>query len=286
MLVHLCGVRGSIPSPGLEFAGVGGNTSCVAIAHDGEHPSLVLDAGTGLRNLSRLFDGEAFHGTIVLGHLHWDHVIGLPFFSAGDRPDAEVQVLLPEQGIDPVDILSRLMAPPLFPITVADLRGTWHVGSYDEGVSTIEGFQVLARDIPHTAGRTMGLRVSDGHSAIAYLSDHSPHDLGPGADGLGVLHEAAVELVSGVDVLIHDAQYTSHELLTRRSWGHTAAQYCVTLAEHCGVKRVVLFHHDPWRTDEQVVAMRDAVALTTTVQVDAAIEGTVIQLSPRTVAHQ
>src|SRR4051812_32260691 len=82
--VHFCGVRGSCPSPGRDFLDVGGQTSCVAISADDGPPLLVLDAGSGLRNLTRLLDGEPFRGTIVLGHLHWDHVMGLPFFAAGD----------------------------------------------------------------------------------------------------------------------------------------------------------------------------------------------------------
>ena len=88
MRVHLCGVRGSTPSPGAQFARVGGHTSCVAIAHDGDdHPRLVLDAGTGLRNVTTLLGDAPFEGAILLSHLHWDHTQGLPFFAAGDRPD-------------------------------------------------------------------------------------------------------------------------------------------------------------------------------------------------------
>jgi phosphoribosyl 1,2-cyclic phosphodiesterase len=251
MRVLLCGVRGSIPSPGAEFAGIGGQTSCVALAHDGEPPSLVLDAGTGLRALTKRLGGP-FHGTLVLGHMHWDHVIGLPFFGAGDRPDARVRMLVPEQGPPPLELLDRAMAPPLFPITARGLRGEWSFGTYDEGVHELEGFTVLAREIPHKGGRTMGLRVSDGRSAVTYMSDHAPQDLGPGEDGLGALHPNAVELADGADLLLHDAQYTAAELPTRGPFGHAAADYAVTLARRCRVPRVLLFHHDPARTDDEV----------------------------------
>jgi phosphoribosyl 1,2-cyclic phosphodiesterase len=276
--VHFCGVRGSSPAPGSDFAGVGGNTSCVAIGADGRPPTLVLDAGTGLRNLTALLAGEAFRGTIILGHLHWDHIMGLPFFAAGDRPDAKVQLMVPEQGLDPVEVLGRAMGPPLFPITPLDLRGSWQFSTYGEGTFEVGPFTVLAREIPHTGGRTMGLRVSDGRAAIAYLSDHSPHDIGPGADGFGELHPAALELATDVDVLIHDAQYTAAELPARATWGHAAAQYCVTLANHCNAKQVVLFHHDPSRTDQQVKALRDDLAATTAADIAIAIENSVINL--------
>ena len=278
MHVHFCGVRGSSPAPGSDFIGVGGHTSCVAIAADGQSPSLVLDAGTGLRNLSALLCGAAFRGTIILGHLHWDHIMGIPFFAAGDRPDAEVQLLLPEQGLDPLEVLKRVMAPPLFPITPLDLRGDWTFTTYGEGKFDAGPFSVLAREIPHKGGRTMGLRISDGRASVAYLSDHSPHDVGPGADGLGEMHPAAVELAADVDLLIHDAQYTTAELPARSTWGHAAAQYCVTLAEHCNAKRVALYHHDPTRTDVQVNALRDELSAANNIDVEIATENATITL--------
>jgi len=276
--VHLCGVRGSSPAPGTEFVGVGGNTSCVAIAEDGQPPTLILDAGTGLRNVSALLEGAAFRGTLILGHLHWDHVMGLPFFAAGDRPDAQVDLLLPEQGLDPVDVLTRAMSPPLFPITPRDLRGAWTFSTYGEGKLEIGRFSIVAREIPHKGGRTMGLRVSDGRSTIAYLSDHSPHDLGPGDDGLGVVHPAAAELVADVDLLIHDAQYTTAELPGRATWGHAAAQYCLTLAARCHAKYVLLYHHDPSRTDEEVRSLHEQLATANTTPVDIATERMTIDL--------
>ena len=92
MRLHLCGVRGSTPAPGPDFVEIGGHTSCIAIARDEDaHPTLVLDAGTGLRTVTCLLGERPFDGTILLTHLHWDHTQGLPFFRAGDRPDAGVR---------------------------------------------------------------------------------------------------------------------------------------------------------------------------------------------------
>ena len=126
MRVHLCGVRGSTPAPGLEFVRYGGHTSCVAVAHDDGAVALILDAGTGIRLVSPLLDGRPFAGTILLTHLHWDHVHGLPFFRAGDRDDARVTLLLPEQedGADAERVLARGMSPPHFPVRPPACAGT------------------------------------------------------------------------------------------------------------------------------------------------------------------
>jgi phosphoribosyl 1,2-cyclic phosphodiesterase len=279
MRLHLCGVRGSTPAVGHEFDAVGGHTSCVAIAHDeARAPTLVLDAGTGLRRLSVLLDGQPFRGTILLGHLHWDHTQGLPFFTAGDRPDAEVRLLLPSQGGDALELLARGMGPPHFPISPDQLRGSWSFNTIDEGVHHLEGFDVLAREIPHPGGRAFGYRVSDGHSTMAYLSDHGPIVLGSGPDGWGPYHEAALALADGVDVLLHDAQYTADELPARALFGHSAADYAVRLGELAGAKHVALFHHDPGRTDGEVGALVERLQGRSAISVTAAVEGTTLRL--------
>lgn len=249
MRVWVLGVRGSTPAPGPEFVKYGGNTSCVAIGHAGQPPSLVLDAGTGIRKLASLLDGAPFDGALLLGHLHWDHTQGLPFSGACDTPGSRVHLHLPAQG-DPVDVLGRAMSPPHFPITPTDLRGDWTFTSLEEGRHEIAGFEVLALDIPHKGGRTFGYRITSPGSgaSLAYLSDHSPITLGPGPDGLGEYHPAVLELCTGVDVILHDAQYTAEELPARKDWGHSAIEYLVGLADRCA-SDVLLYHHDPSRTD-------------------------------------
>jgi phosphoribosyl 1,2-cyclic phosphodiesterase len=254
MRVLFCGTRGSTPAPGPEFVRYGGHTSCVAIAHDDERPTLVLDAGTGVRRLTGLLAGHPFRGTILLSHLHWDHTQGLPFFGAGDHPDSDTTVLLPCQG-DPVEVLSRCLGPPHFPLRPDELRGDWRFASLEPGTYTIEGFTVTALEIPHLDSRTYGYRVSDGSGTIAYLSDHNPTALGPGPEGLGEYHPAAEALARGVDVLIHDAQHVAEEFPAKAFLGHSTAEYVVGLARHAGARRAVLFHHDPERTDDQIDAM-------------------------------
>jgi phosphoribosyl 1,2-cyclic phosphodiesterase len=283
MRVHLCGVRGSCPAPGAEFVRTGGHTSCVALAHDGaDAPTLLLDAGTGLRAVTRLLAGAPFRGSLLLSHLHWDHTYGLPFFAAGDRDDAVVDLRLPAQDEPPLELLGRPMSPPNFPIAPTELRGRWTFGTIDEGDHEIAGFRVRAREIPHKGGRTFGYRVADATGAIAYLSDHSPHDLGPGPDGLGEHHPAARALCEGVDVLVHDAQYTAAELPARRAFGHAALEYPIGLARALGIPRVLLFHHDPGRTDDELDVVERALSRDGGPVVDVAREGLVVDLSAPT----
>jgi ribonuclease BN (tRNA processing enzyme) len=251
--LHFCGVRGSTPAPGHAFERYGGNTSCIAIAHDGANaPTLVLDAGTGLARVGPLLGGAPFRGTILLSHLHWDHTHGLPFFPAADREDARSTVYLPDQGDgqSAASVLARCMSPPHFPILPTELRGDWRYELLAPGSLEVEGFTVTAIEIPHKGGRTYGYRVSDGRSTIAYAPDHCPTVLGPGDDGLGARHPAALALASGVDALVHDAQLLPEELAAEASFGHAAADYAVGLAREAGAGGVVLFHHKPSRSDD------------------------------------
>jgi len=261
--ITFCGVRGSTPAPGVPYVRYGGNTSCVAVAHDGDPgPALLLDAGTGLANATTLLSGAAFAGTILLSHLHWDHCLGLPFFRGGDRDDARVRLLLPDQGGVASDgsasaerLLSRVMSPPFFPITPGQLHGDWTFGTVSPGQFKAEGFTIEAREIPHKGGRTIGYRVSDGHRALAYVTDHCPTVFGPGADGLGVYHEAVLDLAGEADLLVHDAQLVAEEVPAEANFGHAAAEYAVGLAVRARARRVALFHHKPSRTDDELDAI-------------------------------
>ena len=254
MRVTFCGTRGSTPAPGPDFVRYGGNTSCVAIGHDDEGPSLLLDAGTGLRRVQELLGDRAFHGTLLLTHLHWDHVQGLPFFPSGDRMGSRVSLLLPsdDDQMGAAELLSRMMSPPFFPIGPSQLRGDWDFDYVPDGAFEAEGFSVLARDVPHKGGHTVGYRVSDGRGSVAYLPDHCPTALGSGPEEIGVYHEAALELACGVDLLIHDSHLRAEEVEAEGSFGHAAAEYAVRLGALAGARRVALFHHRPERTDGEV----------------------------------
>lgn len=280
MRVRLCGVRGSTPAPGPAYDRYGGHTSCVAVAADGAAPTLLLDAGTGLRDVPALLGGQPFAGTILLTHLHWDHWQGLPFFGAGFLPGARVDVRGPAQPGDPVEVLSGVMRPPYFPITPDQLGEGWTFDWIEPGRFCVEGFDVLAREIPHKGGRTIGYRITDGGATLAYVTDHGPSAWSPGEHGDGALHDAALELAEGADVLVHDAQHVAAEFPRLAFLGHSTVEYAVRLAESAGVGRLVLFHHDPARTDDEIddiVARQQEAA----VPVEAGRQGRVFDLPAR-----
>jgi ribonuclease BN (tRNA processing enzyme) len=252
MRAYFCGTRGSTPVSGHDQAHYGGYTSCIALARGGGPPTLVLDAGTGLQQLSGALNGAPFRGSLLLSHLHWDHTHGMPFFRGGLADGHRVDVYLPEQGADPEELLARAISPPHFPVRPGQLGRGWTFRALRPGCHRIEGFSVQAAEIPHKGGRTFGFRVSDGAAAIAYLPDHCPLALGPGPDGTGEYHPAAVALAAGANLLIHDAQHTAAELPRLAYLGHSAAEYAVGLARRCHAGTLVLFHHDPWRTDAEI----------------------------------
>ena len=173
-------------------------------------------------------------------------------------------------------MLSRGMSPPHFPVRADELRGDWSFISLTSSVLEIEGFTVLVEEIPHKGGRTYGFRVSDGTASVVYMPDHCPSALGPGPDGLGEYHPAALTLCQDADVLIHDAQLLREELEAEAYFGHAAAEYTVELARHANVAQVVLFHHKQSRTDDEL----DEVAkrFTGTPNVTLATQRTVLEL--------
>jgi len=267
--IVLFGVRGSTPAPGPDFVRYGGHTSCVGVVPEGgAQPTLVLDAGTGLRELTPYLGGEPFRGTILVSHLHWDHVQGLPFFAAGDRPDAKVDLYVPAQNArSGRDLLAAAMAPPNFPITPEGLEGAWTFNAIDAGYHTLEGFRIRATDVEHKGGRTFGYRISDETGSMAYIPDHV---VSHGID------DAVRDLILDVDVLLHDAQFLDRERPTADNYGHSTVEDAVRLARECGVRHLVLFHHGPARKDD---ALDEIAAMYPSDFVTVATQGSEIQVS-------
>lgn len=243
------GARGSVPSPGGATVGFGGNTSCIEV-RTSEGGLLVLDAGTGIRQLGvRLEHDRPVH--VLLTHLHLDHVEGLRFFAPLWRAGTEVHIWGPRSPRRTLrEGIARILSPPLFPLELANVPANVRFHDVPDEPWELDGVRIDARTVSHP-GPTVGYRLSLGDAAIAYIPDHEPaRDVDPAnaepSDISGGM------LAESVDVLIHDAQFSESEYPFRVGWGHSSVAHAVEFAKRWNARRLVLFHHDPNRSDDEV----------------------------------
>ncbi len=276
MLVRFHGVRGSTPCHGDDIARYGGNTSCVSVVADGEDP-LLFDLGTGLRYFG-LKCGLPFTGTCLVSHLHWDHVQGLPFFTPLAHTDTRLVVYAPSEhdGRSAAEVLASTIHPPLFPVGLDGFPGQVEIREPPRRFR-VGGFEIESAPVPHV-GDAVGYRVTHAGASVAYISDHQqPLDGARIADGVA-------ELCDGVDLLIHDAQYTPAEFARKSDWGHCTVEYAVWLAGVVGARRLALYHHDPTHDDDmldRLTAGAKACGAAMGVEVFAAREGLTVDLAAR-----
>jgi phosphoribosyl 1,2-cyclic phosphodiesterase len=289
MLVRFWGTRGSIAKPGPSTVRYGGNTSCVELRSSGG-TLVVLDCGTGAHGLGQALVTSGvspLNGHILIGHTHWDHIQGFPFFAPLFIRGNEWHVYGPRGvGSSLRESLSGQMQSSYFPITLKELGATLHYHDLVEGTLEIGDIHVTTQYLHHPA-LTLGYRLEADGVTVVYSTDHEPHSTprvaGSGAPPAGedVRH---ARFLANADLVIHDAQYTAGELPAKRGWGHSTAEYAVETAVSAGVRRLALFHHDPTRNDDAVdrivAGARDLVArLGGDTEVFAAAEGQVLELN-------
>jgi len=247
VIVKLWGTRGSLPSSGPDTVGYGGNTASVEV-RGADGTILALDAGTGIRRLGNAIHPSVERVDVLLTHLHMDHIQGLGFFAPFFRPAGEIHVWGPASAtMDLRTRLTRYLSPPLFPVRIRDLEARVVLHDAPEQPTRIGGFEVVARHVIHP-GPTVGYRISIDGASLAYLPDHEPA-LATTRFPAEPDWTSGFELASGVDLLIHDGQYTDNERRARVGWGHSSVSEAIAFAEVARVQRLVLFHHDPSHTD-------------------------------------
>jgi phosphoribosyl 1,2-cyclic phosphodiesterase len=246
MRVCLWGTRGSIASAGPDTVRYGGNTACAEVeGRDGT--IVVLDAGTGVRRVGDTYK-EPRRLDILLTHLHMDHIQGLGFFAPFFQRDFEVHVWGPPSTTQDLRTrLTRYLSPPLFPVRLRDVAARLELHDAPMGRFQIGGLEVTAATVIHP-GQTLGYRISDGESTMAYLPDHEP---ALGVNGMPAKADwtSGHDLAAGADLMLHDAQYTADEYEQRVGWGHSRVTDAVDLAKLAGARRLVTFHHDPAHND-------------------------------------
>ena len=265
--VSFYGVRGSTPCHCSSMTRFGGNTSCVVISRDNEDP-IILDVGTGLRFFGLDMGSDMFRGTILISHLHWDHVQGLPFFPQILNADSVAAIYgPPEPDMSFKEAVRGFVRPPYFPVDLNTLPGTFEINDLWDASMQVGTAMVTARSVPHQ-GRTNGYRIEWDDFSVAYIPDHQqPAD--PSFVSPDVL-----ELARDVDLLIHDSQFSPALLEKRSDWGHCTPEYAAHVADSAGASTLAMFHHDPLHDDDELDGIfEDAQSWDTNCTIVPAAEG-------------
>jgi CheY-like chemotaxis protein/phosphoribosyl 1,2-cyclic phosphodiesterase len=260
MRVRFWGTRGSIATPGPGTNRFGGNTSCVEVVTNSGR-RFILDCGTGARLLGMDMMARApkpIRATILLGHTHWDHIQGFPFFAPLFIPQNEFTICAPTGvGQSLASVLSGQMEFTYFPVALDQLPAAIEYKDLTEGTYEFDGVRVVTQFLNHPA-TSLGYRIEADGAVLVYACDHEPFATTLWREGAqpGVI-ESIVHtgdrrhalFMRHADLLIHDAQYLPQEYAAKKNWGHSTYEYVVELAAAADVRQLALTHHDPTHDD-------------------------------------
>jgi len=281
MKIRFWGTRGSIAAPGKDTVVYGGNTTCVEVTL-GSGKRVVIDAGTGIRLLGKQLQEEMERVDIrlLITHIHWDHVLGFPFFG----PVYDESTTLRIDGYPSCMkglryAFDNHMGDGFFPVRFDELKAEIHyLDTLSHGPLEIEGTLIEAIPLQHPQGG-FGYRFREGEKTLVFITDNELFDEASGSGH----SEQYVRFCRDADLLVHDAQYDPDEIKIRRGWGHSEYVSTCNMAVRAGVRRLLLFHHDPWRKDADISAIKArcdelATASGAQIEIDAAKEETEISL--------
>lgn len=260
MRVRFWGTRGSIATPGAATVRFGGNTSCVEVlTNSGQR--IILDCGTGARALGAELMARApkpVRATLLLGHTHWDHIQGFPFFAPLFVPGNEFTICAPSGvGHSLGDVLAGQMEFTYFPVALDQLPAAIEFKDLTEGTYDLDGVRVITQFLNHPA-MSLAYRVEADDAVLVYACDHEPFATSLWRSGArpgyieSIVHggdRRHALFMRHADLLIHDAQYTPEEYLAKKNWGHSTYEYAAELAAAADVRQLALTHHDPAHDD-------------------------------------
>lgn len=260
MRVRFWGTRGSCPSPGPSTVRYGGNTTCVEVRGDDDQ-LVIFDAGTGIRELGKSLvsaaGGMPIRGDVFFSHAHWDHIQGLPFFTPAFQAGHHFTLWgSPSLERSLEVVLRQQMNPVVFPVAFDQLSARMEFRELAGRGYAGDGYTVRAINVRHPGG-ALGFRISPGgdeRRSVIFIPDNELDRDGDRADAAST-RDALVEFARGAAILIHDAMYTGTEYMEHRGWGHSSYRDAVDFAIAAEVETLVLFHHEPDRSDDALDEM-------------------------------
>jgi phosphoribosyl 1,2-cyclic phosphodiesterase len=248
MIIRCWGARGSIPVSGKKYTKYGGDTTCLEIRTK-DDDIIIIDAGSGIRRLgNRLLDEKRYQYTMIFTHAHWDHIMGFPFFKPIYFKKTQMTMLgCPFAQSSVKNMISKIMAPPNFPINFDDIRAGIDYSYICEDTFRINSLTVTPIALSHP-NQGLGYKFTEDGKSFVFLTDN---ELDFRHEG-GLEYEDYLNFTAGADLLIHDAEYREEEYGKTRSWGHSVYKDALKLAIDGRVKKIGLFHHNQERFDEGV----------------------------------
>ena len=245
MIIHCFGARGSIPVCGKEFFKYGGNTTCIEIRTKNDDV-VIIDAGTGIKNLGdKLLNENCQNFNLIFTHVHWDHILGLPFFRPLYNSNAKIEIYgCPFLQRSIKEMISITMADPYFPIEFKDIRSKMSFHHFCESEFLINTLIVKPIFLSHP-NKGVGYKFIEDDKSFVFLTDNELGFKHPG----GLEYDDYLDVSSGADLLIHDAELTKNEYIKAKKWGHSDYNDALRLALEAEVYKLGLFHHNQERTD-------------------------------------